>query len=72
MTLSCAVVAALALDRVALVGHSMGSLVATLLAIDRPTWLAGVVMIDIGVALPIPGRRSCRAGARRPGQRYPR
>jgi pimeloyl-ACP methyl ester carboxylesterase len=46
----------LAIDRVAVVGHSMGCLVATALAEQRPDCIAGVVLIDMGPSLEAAGR----------------
>jgi pimeloyl-ACP methyl ester carboxylesterase len=44
-----------ALDRPVLVGHSMGAFVAALTAATHPDRVAGVVLVDGGLAFPSPG-----------------
>jgi pimeloyl-ACP methyl ester carboxylesterase len=60
------VIAALALDRAILVGHSMGGKVAQLLASRRPSWLAGLVLVAPSPPTPLalpPGVRQEMVGA---------
>ena len=46
----------LGLKRASLVGHSMGGAIAQTLALRRPVWLVGVVLIGTGARLPVDPR----------------
>ncbi|MEK6418400.1 MAG: alpha/beta hydrolase [Burkholderia gladioli] len=61
-------VAALALDRVVLVGHSMTGKVAMVLASRRPSWLSGLVLVAPSPIVPQPMSDADRASQRRYGK----
>jgi pimeloyl-ACP methyl ester carboxylesterase len=48
-----AFISALGLERVCVAGHSMGGAIAQWLAVQRPQWLASIVLIGSGPRLPV-------------------
>jgi pimeloyl-ACP methyl ester carboxylesterase len=58
-----AVLDALALDRVAIVGHDWGGLVALLVALDHPERVTRLVLLNTGHPFPLRDARTARAAA---------